>query len=50
MKNLDRIRKEMKPERRPKITDRAAAIIANMRTLRSLRPHACPDGESMNRK
>jgi hypothetical protein len=37
MKNLDRIRKEMKPERRRKIKVRAAAIIAEEMTLRDLR-------------
>lgn len=37
MKNLDRIRKEMKPERRRRIKARAAAIMAEEMTLRDLR-------------
>jgi transcriptional regulator with XRE-family HTH domain len=37
MKNLDRIRKEMSPERRQKIETRAAQILAEEMTLRDLR-------------
>jgi hypothetical protein len=37
MKNLERIRKEMGPERRAKIQARAAAIMAEEMTLRDLR-------------
>jgi hypothetical protein len=37
MKNLDRIRKEMKPERRRRIKARADAIMAEEMTLRDLR-------------
>jgi Helix-turn-helix domain len=37
MKNLDRIRKEMSPERRRKIQARARALMAEEMTLRDLR-------------